>query len=92
MYFVKYDMVTEVYGTLGYPSYLVYPVAVAKFLGITAILSNKCTRLKGLAYAGFFFLLILATTAHLQIADGGFAPALVALVLLLISYFSGKKK
>ncbi|MBL4694718.1 DoxX family protein [Candidatus Gracilibacteria bacterium] len=91
MYFAQYEMVTGVYTSLGYPSYLVYPLAIAKFLGIAAILSGKSELLKNLAYAGFFFLLVLATAAHLQIADGGFAPALVALVLLVISYFTQKK-
>jgi hypothetical protein len=90
-YFVQNDMVKEVYLTLGYPTYLVYPVAIAKFLGIAAILSRKSYFLKELAYAGFFYLLILGVMAHVQASDGGFAPALAALVLLCISYCSGKK-
>ena len=47
--------------------------------------------LKEWAYAGFFFNFVMAFFAHQQAGDGQWAGALVALVVLLTSYFVGKK-
>ncbi len=44
-----------------------------------------------MAYAGFFYELMLAVLAHVMVADGSFAGAAVALTLLLASYVSGHK-
>lgn len=86
MYFVQHEMVVEAFTKLGYPTYLIYPLAVAKLLGLVAIWTNKSETLKEWAYAGFVFDLILAAAAHIAIADGEYAPSLVALVLVLVSY------
>lgn len=91
MYFFNHEMVSETFEKLGYPAYIVYPLAIAKLLGLLAIWTNKSKALKEWAYAGFFFDFVLAFFAHVMISDGEFGAALVALVLLLISYFSGKK-
>ncbi|MCP4297158.1 MAG: hypothetical protein GY786_16270 [Proteobacteria bacterium] len=80
-------MVSDMFKSLGYPTHVIYPLAIAKILGITAILTKKSDLLKEWAYAGFFFELVLATMAHLNVADGGFGGALVALVLISISRF-----
>ena len=85
MYFLQTEMVSEMFASLGYPSYLVYPLASAKILGVVAILSRRSALLKEWAYAGFFFDFVLAAGAHLQVGDGGSAGALVALALLLTS-------
>lgn len=91
MYFFNYEEVSATFVSLGYPAYLVYPLAVAKLLGLVAIWSRLSNLLKGLAYAGFFFDFVLATAAHLAVGDGQFAPALVAIVLIVVSYFYQKK-
>jgi hypothetical protein len=91
MYFFNHEMVAELFASLGYPTYIIYPLAVAKILGITAILTKKCKTLKEWAYAGFFYDLVLALSAHLMVGDGEFAGALVALVLLMVSYHYDKK-
>jgi len=91
MYILNYSEVAQVFESLGYPSYLVYPLAVAKILGILAILTNKSHLLKEWAYAGFFFDFILVLLAHLQANDGEFGPSVVALLLLAVSYFFDKK-
>lgn len=91
MYFFKHAEVSEVFTKLGYPTYIIYPLAIAKLLGLGAIWTNKIRALKDWAYAGFFFDFILAFTAHFMIKDGGHMPALVALVLLLVSYWYSKK-
>ena len=91
MYIFNYEMVSEVFSRLGYPTYLIYPLATAKVLGIIAILTRKSEFLKNLAYAGFFYDFILAMSAHISVNDGEFIAAAVALVLLVISYIFGKK-
>lgn len=92
MYFIKHDALVEVFARLGYPAYLVYPLAVVKILGIIAILSNQSRFLKKLAYAGFFYDFLLAISAHINAGDGVLIlPALVCLILLIISYILDRK-
>ena len=85
MYFTKYGMVKGFFEQLGYPTYLIYPLATAKILGIIAIISNKSKLLKEWAYAGFFFDATLAAAAHFNANDGGQVLALVALAMVVVS-------
>ena len=89
-YFFRNEMIRQFFTNFGYPTYLVYPLAVAKLLGLVALWANLKT-LKEWAYAGFFFNFVLAFFAHQQIGDGDQGGAIVALVLLLATYFLGKK-
>ena len=91
MYFVQHQMVAEMFTSLGYPTHLIYPLAIAKLLGLAAIVTRKSPLLTNLAYAGFFYELILAAMAHLAVGDGEFAPALAALALAIASYISGRR-
>jgi spore maturation protein SpmB len=91
MYFFKHEMVKEVMTGLGFPTYIIYPLAIAKLLGITAILTKKSELLKEWAYAGFTFVFLLATSAHINANDGEFAAPAIALVILWVSYVYGRK-
>lgn len=91
MYFFNNEMVSETFRNLGYPTYIIYPLAIAKILGLIAIWTKKSTTLKEWAYAGFFFDFVLALSAHLYVKDGEYAPALVAIVLLVVSYLYERK-
>lgn len=91
MYFMQYEMVSGTFNNLGFPSYLVYPLAIAKILGLIAILSKKSQLLKEWAYAGFFFDFLLAFSAHIVVQDGQFGMALIAIVLLIVSRIYDKK-
>ena len=91
MYIVNHDEAAKVFASLNYPAYLVYPLAMAKILGVAAIITKKSKSLKEWAYAGFFFDFALAVAAHLHARDGGFAAPLAALALLLTSYFLDRK-
>lgn len=91
MYIFNHPAVIVIFKTLGYPSYIVYPLAVAKILGVIAILSKRSKWLIEWAYAGFFFDFLLAISAHLNAGDGEFPLPVIALILLLVSYFSDKK-
>lgn len=91
MYLINHSMVADLFKQLGYPSYLVYPLAIAKVLGVIAVLTKKSRILKEWAYAGFFFDLLLAAAAHYF--SGVPSPLLPvgALILLLASYAMDKK-
>lgn len=90
-YLFKYPVIADVFVKLGYPTYLIFPLAIAKIFGVIAILTRKSKTLTEWAYAGFFFNFMLALSAHLNAGDGQFAPSIVCLILLMISYASGKK-
>ena len=91
MYFFKHEMVSGVFTSLGYPSFMVYPLASAKFLGVVAIVTRKSAFLKGWAYAGFSFVFMLALSAHLNAKDGDYVPPIVAMILLATSYMFDRK-
>jgi len=90
-YFTQTDEVGKVFVSLGYPTWLVLPLAVAKVLAVIAIVSNKSALLKRLAYYGLAIDFVLALIAHLMAGDGEFGGAVIALVLLAGSYFFNKK-
>lgn len=91
IYLVNYAEAAKIFNSLGYPAYLVYPLGIAKILGVIAILTKKSRTLKDLAYAGFFYDFILALAAHINARDGGFAFPVIALVLLIVSYAIDRK-
>ena len=76
---------------LNYPTYLVYPLAIAKVLGVVAVLSNVSKFLKEWAYAGFFFDAVLATTAHLHAGDKQEMISIMAIVLVVLSRYFWKR-
>ncbi len=89
-YFFNHEAITAAFESFGYPTYLIYPLAVAKLLGLVALWSNISKWLKEWAYAGFFFNAILAFFAHYMVSDGQQMGALLAFIFVLISYFTGK--
>ena len=91
MYFFNHAEIANVFTSLGFPTYIIYPLATLKILGLIVILGNIGGNLKEWAYAGFFFNFVLAFFAHLMVGDGEQFGALMALVFLLASYFLGKK-
>lgn len=91
MYIFQNEMIQEVYINLGYPTYLIYPLVVAKLSAVTVLLTQKPNLLKEWAYAGLFFEFILAFFAHIMINDGEHLGAVMAMILLILSYIYGKK-
>ncbi|MEM9445970.1 MAG: DoxX family protein [Verrucomicrobiota bacterium] len=85
VYIIQHETILEAFTKLGYPSYIIYPLALMKLLGVIAILTRKSPLLKEWAYAGFFFNFLLALSAHINAGDGEYLPASVALILLIVS-------
>ncbi len=90
LYVTQYDRFSAGFLKLGYPSYLLYPLAIAKSLGLFAIWFRKVDWLKEWAYAGFFICIALAISAHFSLNTGDYHNALAAMVFMLISYVSQK--
>jgi len=82
----NYEMFSQRFATLGYPIYIIYPLTIAKILGLIAIWSNMVKTLKEWAYAGFFFDFILAMMAEIRVDNGEYFSSLMATACLLISY------
>ena len=92
MYLFNNTEVSVMFTSFGFPTYVIYPLAAAKVLGLFAIWNPKFNVLKEWAYAGFFFNFILAFFAHHMIGDGEQMGALIAMVLLIVSYIFSKKQ
>jgi DoxX-like family len=80
--------------SLGYPTYIIPFLGIAKLLGIIAILIPGFPRIKEWAYAGLFF--DLAGATYSGIAVGGFQPQILFMILpitfLFLSYYLWHKK
>jgi hypothetical protein len=92
MYFFNHGYVVEMWTNLGYPTNLIYPLGIAKLLAVIALWQTKCSKTTEWAYAGLCYVFILAIIAHVNIGDGEYAGALVALILLVISYKTQKEQ
>lgn len=90
-YIFNHAGVVEIFQSLHYPPYLVYPLAAAKILGLAAMWTRRSRTLTEWAYAAFFFELLLAASAHYFAGVPSPLLAIIALVLLLASYALGKK-
>jgi hypothetical protein len=90
MYLRNPETIADYFESVSYPRYLVYPLAIAKILGLSAIWGNFSKWLKEWAYAGFFFDVTLAFTVHIVAEDGGELFSIIAFFALMVSYFFGK--
>lgn len=88
MYLFQRPMIEEGFAAFGYPAYLVSLLIVAKIAAPLAILSRVSVGLSDLAYAGILFHLLLAASAHINVGDGGYFPALLGLVLAAVSFLT----
>ncbi len=86
MYIFNYPRAHGFFVSLGFPTWIIYPLAVAKILGAIAIVTRVSAFLKELAYAGFLYDAILALVAHVMVRDGEYYFAGFALVLIAVSW------
>lgn len=91
MYLFNYPRAEGFFISLGFPTWIIYPLAILKILGPIAILIRKSLFLKELAYAGFIFDAILALFAHLKVSDGEYIPAILAIILTTVSWIYDRK-
>ncbi len=91
MYVFNNEMVQETFIALGYPTYLIYPLVVAKLSAVAILLSQKVSTIKEWVYAALFFEFVLAFFAHVMVGDGDQIVAFIAIALLIVSYVSEKK-
>lgn len=91
MYLLQTEMVQGFFVSLGFPAFIVVPLAILKIAGVVVLLTRFNHTLKEWAYAGFFFNFTLAAAAHINVADGEAAGAFMALILLISSYLLDKK-
>ena len=90
MYFTSSD-IEAAFTHIGFPQYFRVELAMLKVLGaIALVLPVVRGRLKEWAYFGFFLTFVSAFIAHSASGDpaSGLVGPLVALLLLLASYFS----
>lgn len=86
-YFFTYDAVAETVVSLGYPTYIIYPLGAAKITGIALLWLSKSERVKNFVYAGFAFTFTLAALGHLAVQDGGFMAPIFAFLVMAVSYY-----
>ena len=91
MYLFKNDDVSAMFELFGYPTYIIYPLAFAKITAVVVLWLPKFKKLKEWVYSALFFEFILAVFAHVMIEDGGQMASIMAIVLLLTSYFTLNK-
>lgn len=91
MYLTQTEVIQDAFNKMGYPSYLVYPLAIAKILGLFVLWYPKFSTLKEWVYAGFFFNVILAFFAHVMISDGQQLFSIFAFLFLTTSYLFYKR-
>ncbi len=87
-YIFKHAEVAAMIPQMGYPVYLTYLLPVVKILGPLAILTRVSVALSDLAYAGMFYHLILAFSAHINSGIPGWQGAVIFFALMLISFFT----
>ena len=83
----NYEDTRASFSTLGISSVIIYPLAMAKILGLIAIWTRRFRLIKEWAYAGFFFDFILALILHINVSDGYWYLSVIALVFLIASYW-----
>ena len=90
-YFIDYEAAEELFTSLGISTSLIYPLGIAKILGLIAIWSRVSSLLKEWAYAGFFFDFVIAFISHIMVSDGQWYMPVIAVILMILSYwYDGK--
>jgi hypothetical protein len=82
---LRIPQAVDLFRHLGYPSYLLPFLGIAKTLGVIVILAPGVRWLKEWAYAGLIFDLIGALYSHVAVGDPPSAWALPVIGLLLVA-------
>lgn len=77
---------------LGFPGYTVYPLAVAKLLGVAVVLWGRSRTLTGFAFAGFLYDLVLALSGHIAQREAYGLVALLTLGVWTAAYLADRQR
>ena len=91
LYVFNHEEIVGMFRSFGYPTYIIYPLAIAKVAAVAVLILQKQSTIKEWAYSALFFEFILAFFAHYMIGDGEQMGAVIAIILLVVSYVFGKK-
>ncbi|CAM1345058.1 DoxX family protein [Tenacibaculum amylolyticum] len=91
MYIFNYPRAESFFINLGFPTWIIYPLAFLKIIAPIVILTRRSLFLKELAYAGFLFDAILAFFAHLMVLDGEYLFSILATIFTIISWIYDRK-
>ena len=89
-YIVIHETQAGFFAAFGYPTYLVYPLALLKFIAIVVIVSHRWNDLRDMAYAAYYLNMALALVGHIIFGDF-FGHALVGMIVVPVSYLLGNK-
>ncbi|MEP3050831.1 MAG: DoxX family protein [Erythrobacter sp.] len=89
-YFSAYSVAAAYFENLGYPTYIVYPLATLKIIAAVVIVTHRYNDLRDMAYAAYFINMIMALVAH-QLAGDDITHAVVGAVCVVISYLLGNQ-
>lgn len=92
LYTLKHPSVIQEFENMGLPQYILLPLGILKLSAVIVLWSQKKSLLKEWIYSAMFFNILTALFCHIMIVDGEYLPAALALILLVVSYFSDKKK
>ncbi len=84
-YVVMHDFMAGYFTKMGYPTYIIYPLAGLKLVAIIVVLTNRYNDLKNMVYAAYYINMALATAAHLSIGDTPY-HAYIGLIAVPVSY------
>ena len=87
-YLTQHDFWATEYARLGYPAYLVGIMSVVKPLGVLAVWVRRPLWLAQLAYAGFFYHLLLAANAHFQLGESAALLAAGLFVCVVVPFLT----
>lgn len=91
MYHVRHEFASAFFEMLGYPTYIVYPLAWLKLLAVIVILTNRYSDLKEWVYAAYFFNVLLATSGYINAGQLFPVHSYLALILVPVSYLYSNK-
>lgn len=91
MYMFDNETIKGLFESFGFPTYIIYPLAIAKILAVITLWVPNLSKLKEWAYSALFFEFILAFFAHYMINDSP-AGAVMAMLLLTVSYITYSKR
>ena len=87
MYLRNPEMIQGYFESKGFAAWIVIPLAIAKLLGVVAVVTDKSSLLREWAYAGFFFDVVLASSMHYITGDGLSWMSIGGIGLVLLSRF-----